>query len=209
MNSLGLTYETQTNWSEAESMLREVLALWRQRSGNDDLQTGYAMRSLAGGVEGQGKWAEAETVHREALVSWRKRSDTNNPHTLWEFENLARVLMRQKKFRETEQLLGEALTPAIVSQPSSCNLLAQRVELMGRQGRWQEAAAIATLVVEYQPTEQYRYHTLAALLAITRNRPAYEMLCRKMLTTFTNTSNPSVDERIAKDCSSCLIQAWT
>jgi tetratricopeptide (TPR) repeat protein len=38
------------------------------------------------------------------------------------------------------------------------------------------------------------------LLAITRNRPAYEMLCRKMLTTFTNTSNPYVDERIAKDC---------
>ena len=41
---------------------------------------------------------------------------------------------------------------------------------------------------------------LAALLAITRNRPAYEMLCRKMLTTFTNTSNPYVDDRIAKGC---------
>jgi hypothetical protein len=26
------------------------------------------------------------------------------------------------------------------------------------------------------------------------------MLCRKMLTTFTNTSNPYVDDRIAKDC---------
>jgi len=71
---------------------------------------------------------------------------------------------------------------------------------MGRQGRWQEAAAAATQVVEYQPTDHYRYHTLTALLAITRNRAAYEMLCRKMLTTFTNTSNPYVDERIAKDC---------
>ena len=58
----------------------------------------------------------------------------------------------------------------------------------------------ATLVVEFQPTDQYRYHTLAALLAITRNRPAYEMLCRKMLATFNNTTNPYVDERIAKDC---------
>ena len=72
---------------------------------------------------------------------------------------------------------------------------------MGRQGRWQEAAGSAALVVECQPTDpQYRYFTLAALLAITRDRPAYEMLCQKMLTTFTNTSNPYVDDRIAKGC---------
>jgi len=97
-------------------------------------------------------------------------------------------------------LLDEALAPAIVSQPSSSNLLVQRVELMGHQARWQEAATTAVLVVEYQPTEHYRYHTLAALLAITRNRPAYETLCRKILATFTNTSNPYILARIAKDC---------
>ena len=108
--------------------------------------------------------------------------------------------MRQKKFVETEQLLEEALTPAIVRQPSSCNLLAQRVELMGRQGRWQEAAPTATLVVEYQPTDQFRYHTLAALLAVIQNRPAYNVFCRKILATFTNTTDPYIDERIAKDC---------
>jgi len=108
--------------------------------------------------------------------------------------------MRQKKLVETDQLLEEALTPAIVRQPSSCNLLIRRFDLMGRQGRWQEAAATATLVVEYQPPDQFRYHTLAALLAITRNRPAYETFCRKILATFTNTSDPYIDERITKDC---------
>jgi serine/threonine protein kinase len=200
LNSLALTYEAQTNWSQAESVMREAVASRRKRSGNDDLQTIYAIRSLAEAIEGQGKWAEAEALRREALLSWRKRSGNSDAQTLREFENLAKVLMRQKKFGETERLLEEALTPAIVSQPSSSNLLVQRVELMGRQGRWQEAAASATLVVEYQPTDHYRYHTLAMLLAITRNRPAYEMLCRKMLTTFTNSSNPYIDERIAKDC---------
>ena len=53
---------------------------------------------------------------------------------------------------------------------------------------------------EYQPTDQFRYHTLAALLAITRNRPVYETFCRKILATFTNTSDPYIDERTAKDC---------
>src|SRR6266481_3902494 len=49
-------------------------------------------------------------------------------------------------------------------------------------------------------TDRFRYHTLAALLAITRDRPAYETFCRKILATFTNTTDPYIDERIAKDC---------
>src|SRR6266705_3307354 len=53
---------------------------------------------------------------------------------------------------------------------------------------------------EYQPTDQFRYHTLAALLAITRNRPAYETFCRKIIANFTNTSDPYIDELIVKDC---------
>jgi tetratricopeptide (TPR) repeat protein len=71
---------------------------------------------------------------------------------------------------------------------------------MGRQGRWQEAVAVAPLLVQYQPAEQFHYHVLAALLARTLNRPAYEILCRKVLATFTDTRDPYIDERIAKDC---------
>lgn len=73
-------------------------------------------------------------------------------------------------------------------------------ERAGRQGRWREAVAADSLVVKYQPTGQYGFHALAALLAVTGNRPAYEALCQKILMTFTNTSDPYIDERIAKDC---------
>ena len=71
---------------------------------------------------------------------------------------------------------------------------------MGRQGRWQEAATAASLVVESQPKEEFYYHVLAELLAITKNRPAYDMFCTKILATFTNTDDPYIDERNAKDC---------
>jgi len=40
---------------------------------------------------------------------------------------------------------------------------------------------------------------LAPLLVITRDRAAYERLCRRIVTTFTNTLNPYVAERMAKD----------
>jgi Flp pilus assembly protein TadD len=119
---------------------------------------------------------------------------------LSEYDSLTRVLIREREFGETEKLLTEALTPGVIQRPSNCNLLTRRLELMGRQGRWQEAAAAASLIVESQTTDEYPYHSLAALLAITRNRPAYEILCRKIVATFTNTSDPYIDERIAKDC---------
>jgi tetratricopeptide (TPR) repeat protein len=200
LRNLGITLEYEGKWAEAESAHREELASWRKRVGNDDPQTLYALDRLGWALEGVGKWSEAEGVYREALASQRKRVGNGDPQTLSEYENLNRVLIRQKKLGEPEQLLGEALTPAVIKQPSSCNLLIQRLDLMGRQGRWQEATAAASLVVECQPMEEYRSHTLAALLAITQSHPAYEILCRKILATFTNASNPYVDERDAKDC---------
>ena len=200
LRNLGISLEYEGKWVEAESVHREELASWRKRVGNSDQQTLYTLDRLGWTLEWEGKWSEAERVYREALASRRKRAGSDDPQTLSEFERLTAVLARQSKFGETEQLLTEALTPAVIAQPSSCNLLVRRLDLMGRQGRWQEAAATASLLIEYQPTDQYRYHTLAALLAITRNRPAYEMLCRKILATFTNTSNPYINERIAKDC---------
>ena len=200
LRNLGETLECEGNWGEAESIHREELASWRKRAGDDDPQTLYALDKLGWTLEGVGKWPEAESVYREALASRRKRAGNGDPQTLSEYDSLTKVLMRQKKFGETEQLLTEALTPAVIKQPSSCNLLIRKLELMGRQGRWQEAEAIASLIVESQPSDEYPYHSLAALLAITQKRPAYEKLCGEILATFTNTSNPYIDERIAKDC---------
>jgi tetratricopeptide (TPR) repeat protein len=71
---------------------------------------------------------------------------------------------------------------------------------MGRQGRWQEAAADAAVFLENQPSDQYRYHILAALLAMTHNRPAFERLCQRILPLFANTTNPYIAERAADDC---------
>ncbi|HWW00359.1 MAG TPA: serine/threonine-protein kinase [Candidatus Acidoferrum sp.] len=200
LRDLGIALEFEGRWAEAEIVHQDSLASWRKRAGNDDPQTLYTLDRLGWTLEGQGKWPEAESAYREALASRRKVAGNDDSQTLTEFERLTRVLMRQKRLGEAEQLLEEALTPAMVRQPSSCNLLIRRVDLLGRQGRWQEAAATATLVVEYQPTDQFRYHVLAALLAITRNRPAYETFCRKILATFTNTSDPYIDERMTKDC---------
>jgi tetratricopeptide (TPR) repeat protein len=113
---------------------------------------------------------------------------------------LTRVLIDQEKFGESETLLGEVLTPAFIREPASADLLIRRVDLRGRQGRWTEAAADAALALEYQPAEHYRYHTLASLLAINCDRPAYLQLCQRLSAQFPNPTNPYVAERVAQDC---------
>jgi tetratricopeptide (TPR) repeat protein len=241
MRQLGLTLEGEGKWSEAESVQRDVLALWRKKAGNDDPDSLYAIRNLAAMFEREGKLSEAEQLTREEFESWRKKAGDEDrqtfytrrklgslleaqgkwseaesvfreslrlarnrgkedPEALADLERLVRVLMPQKKFGEAEQLLGEVLTPAFVTQPASVSLLVQRVNLMGRRGRWQKAAVDAAQVLEFQPREHYRYHTLAGLLAMIRNRAGYEQVCKRLLTIFTNTTDYFVAERMAQDC---------
>jgi len=188
------------NLNEAYSSLCTALSIQRKGLNKDNPDLFETMRSLGLTLEAEGKMAEAEQMHREALAGWRKRGESETPQALGELENLVHVLAAQKKFGEAEQLLGEALTPGFIKRPSSADLLALRAEVMTRQGRWQEAATDAALALEHQPSNPDRFHTLAPLLAITHNRPAYEQLCRRILATFADTTNAVTADRMAKDC---------
>jgi serine/threonine protein kinase len=196
LSALGLVGEAQTNWSESETLFRQVLASWRRQAGDADPQTLYAMRNLAGALEHQGKWAEAETIHREAFDSWRKRSGIGDAQTQWECNGLYHALVLQGKHKEAEQLLAVILTPAFVNEPSCTNILADREDLMGRQGRWREALADTATLMQYQPAECYWPYTMSALLVVAHDRPAYEQLCRKIPPIFAESSNPYVAQRI-------------
>jgi len=198
LRGLAETLEKEGKWPEAETIWRESLPLWRKRGGNEEQQSMYTLRKLALALEAERNWAAAESVHREALAISRKKGD-EDPEALVDLEKLVRVLTNEKKFSEAEQLLRKALTPAFVAQPASANLVMQRVNLMGRRARWQEAAADAALALKLQPNDHYRYHTLAALLAMNRDRPGYEQICNTLLTKFVNSTNPFVAERIVQD----------
>ena len=199
VRGFGDTLEHEDKWTEAQSVWRESLQLWRKRGGNEHKESMYTLRRLGLALEAEHKWSEAEAVHREALSLSRKKGD-EDVEALADREKLVRDLINQKKFGEAEELLNEGLTPAFIKQPSSANLLVQRVNLNGRRGRWREATADAVLALENEPTDHYRYHTLANLLVMTQDRPAYETLCKKLVGKFPNPMNPFIAERIAQDC---------
>jgi tetratricopeptide (TPR) repeat protein len=139
-------------------------------------------------------------VRRQALELRRKQDGSEARGTILEVVELVRALRQQGKLAEAEQVLGEALPPAFLSNPASVKLLYQRADLMGCQGRWSEAAADAARCIEKEPTEHFYYYVLAPLLVLDRNFPAYEELCGKNLSRFTNTTNPYWAERVAMTC---------
>ena len=158
----------------------------------------FTLRKLGLALEEERKWPEAESVHREALAISRQKGD-EDPEALVDLERVARVLTAEKKFVEAQELLDKILTPAFVAKPESASLLVLRVNVLARRGRWREAAADAALALENQLTEHYRYHTLAALLAMAGDRSAYEQVCKRLVTKFADSTNPYVSERIAQD----------
>jgi serine/threonine protein kinase len=205
LRGLAESLESQGKWPEAEALWRQSLSLWRKRGGKEEQQSMYTLRRLGLALEAAHKWPEAEMFYREALAISRKRGDEDS-EALVDLDRVVRALTAQTRFAEAQQLLDTILTPAFVSKPTSANLLVERVNLMGRRGRWQEAAADAALLLENQLTDHYHYHTLAALLAMIRNRPAYEQICKRLVTKFADTPNPYIAERMAQDC--MLLPDW-
>ncbi|MGE4178937.1 MAG: tetratricopeptide repeat protein [Limisphaerales bacterium] len=197
---LGERMRRNGNIPESHAVLSAALSIQRKLLGDDHPDVLATLIGLGSALEREGNWAEVETVRRQILELRRKQSGNEASQTVSEVEGLVRALREQKKLDEAEQVLGEALTPEFSSKPASVKLLFQRADLMGRQGRWEDAAADAVRCIGHQPAEHYHYHMLAPLLVVTGNRPAYEQLCRRILATFTNTPNPYWAQRAAIDC---------
>jgi tetratricopeptide (TPR) repeat protein len=181
-------------------VLKAAISLQKKLLGEDYPDTLASMGALGQALASEGEWGEAERVHRDALRLWRGRLGDQNPTTLWEWGEVCRALVAQHKIQEAEQLLAEILTPAFVQQPGSSELLGRRLDLMGRQGKWKEAVADASTLMQYQPKDYYWPYNLAALLVMTHNRTGYEQLCQRIPVAFAETTNPYIAQRIAEGC---------
>ncbi len=186
--------------TESHAVLSAALSIQRKLLGEEHPDVLATLLGLGATLEKEGTWPEAEAVRRQSLELIRRRNGPGDTQALWAVEALVRTLREQKKLAEAESVLSETLTPEVLDKPASVSLLFQRADLMGRQGRWQEAAVDAVRCIDFQPDEHYNYHILAPLLVVNRNRPAYERLCQSVLARFSDTTNPYWAQRVATDC---------
>jgi serine/threonine protein kinase/Tfp pilus assembly protein PilF len=199
-NFLGQLLARQGHLEEARDVLQSALSKQDNRFGEGNPITLDTLRSLGLVLQSAGDFAGAEAAHRKAIGLWRQRGESDTPQALSEVESLAHVFMAEKKFDEAGRLLDESLTPALVGQPASADLLALRADLEARRGQWPEAANDAWLAFDRQPLKDERYSMVAALVLKAQNYPAYEQVRQKLLTLYPNTTNVFAADQVAKAC---------
>jgi tetratricopeptide (TPR) repeat protein len=147
-----------------------------------------------------GKLADAETTLREELALEQKLWESNTARWVGTVQRLADVLASEKKPDDAEKLFAAILTPTFVSQTSSADLLRARGQFLARRGRWKEAAADISQVIALTQDNHYDFNLLAILLVQCGDQDAYQKHCAKLLARFGDTTDPTIAERISKDC---------
>lgn len=77
---------------------------------------------------------------------------------------------------------------------------AVELALLARRARWPEAVAVATRILQAEPTNHVHYHRLAPLLVQVGNQEGYRKHCALEVARFGDTREPNIAERLAKDC---------
>ncbi|HEX2474156.1 MAG TPA: protein kinase [Lacipirellulaceae bacterium] len=113
--------------------------------------------------------------------------------------NLAQALA-QGQPGNVEQVVSEILPPPPENDPRRADWLRFRGELWARIGRWKEAAADFSTLIELEPANHEYYHFLAPLLVQSGDLDAYRRHCARVVERFGKTNHPVVAERLVKDC---------
>jgi tetratricopeptide (TPR) repeat protein len=147
------------------------------------------------------KWAQALQYQREALkMNWQFHP-VNDPSSVDALNHLVMALRWQGRIAETEQLFEEAFSLAKQRrEPESNHLHIVRASFRVRDGRFTEAAADLTKVLEEGPGFSDRWYRLAALLAYSGDVAGYRKLCEGMLARWATATNALDLERTANAC---------
>src|SRR5207245_3365594 len=93
----------------------------------------------------------------------------------------------------------QALSEGVANQPGRSDFLYDRGYLRARMGRWGEAAADLSRVVELRP-DFHNFNYLAAVLAELGDLEAYRRLCAQIRERFGDTESPEIAFRMGWTC---------
>ena len=148
----------------------------------------------------QGNYGEAEKCFRHSLAIRRQFLDDSSPNVLVA-THLVILLQQENKYDDTDQLFDGFLKSQLLASPGYAGLFATIGESMAMQGRWRKATNDVTNLVKTEPDSPNGYHTLAPLLVALRGRSGIPLgLCQQIVVHFRGAQDPSIAERMAKDC---------
>jgi tetratricopeptide (TPR) repeat protein len=109
MNNLGYILMQRDKPADAETMLREAVAMHGRLPDNEYVERSLAWNNLAKVFQLEGKLAEAESTHREALAVKRKLLGNESGNVVDSLNLLADLLQQQGRVAEARPLAEEAV----------------------------------------------------------------------------------------------------
>jgi hypothetical protein len=104
--------------------------------------------------------------------------------------------MGQGLFDKAEEVMTEV--PLTIPQ---CSVIYNTLgEIYSRRGQWADAIRVFNKAMIADPTNHITYHDLAPVLVQIGDMDNYRSLCQRALNQFSETKDPIIAERIAKDC---------
>ncbi len=189
--------------AESEAVSRDAVSLGTTLFGAGSRWVGESLADLITLLRQQGKETEAAALLGEALARLRK-SCGDRPEKMGDAISwLMGPVFSSGKQAEVEELLNEVLTPRLASELRGEALLCDRATLRSREGRWREAVADLSKVLEFEPENHGYYALLALLLVESGDREGYTRLCAQIRARFGGTTNDAF--MAAQMAQACLL----
>ncbi len=108
----------------------------------------------------------------------------------------AGYLLSQGEFEKAEQIMNQ-VEPVFPQSSGIYNVLG---DVHARRGEWGAAITNYTRAMQADPTNHYAYHLITPIFAETGDVKGYQRHREKLLQLFSGTPDPTVAERIGRDC---------
>jgi CHAT domain-containing protein/tetratricopeptide (TPR) repeat protein len=109
LNNLGMVYEAQGNYADAEGLYKRALAIYEKARGAEHPDVAQVLNHLAIVYYDQGKYTDAEGLYKRALSIREKALRAGHPDIAQTINNLALVYQEQGKYADAEGLYKRAL----------------------------------------------------------------------------------------------------
>ena len=193
-------YDKAGRSKEALPLYEEGLTDDRVKLGTDNPTKLNTMNTLALAYKAAGQLSNALPLFEETFNIRMTKLGTGNQDTLRTLHDLAVTYQDAGRSADADRVFSNVLTPAFMSQSNSSIVLRTRGNFHARYGRWEEAAADFTRIIELKSDNTLDWHKLAGLLAHNGELDRYREHCRKMAEKFANSTDPTTDQRVAMDC---------
>jgi serine/threonine protein kinase len=180
--------------AEAESLMREALALHRKHLDANDGQISNDLFLLTQCLMKQGKLEEAESAAREVFDFDRRVFDKDHLQRAYSASLLGHVLIVQSKWDQAETLFKEAID----ASPSNGRYWGLLGDLNARRGDWQAAVDKYSRVVELDPVEDRAPLFFAVALMKTGKYDIYRQHCHRYLERYHDTHEFGEADKAAK-----------